>query len=321
MHPEQRVRALLAAVAAGIFAIGIPAHAAAPLAKTQPPGYYRMMLGDFEITALSDGTIPLPVDTLLTNTSPAKVKKALDRWYLKEPVDTSVNAYLINTGAKLVLVDAGAGVLFGPTVGKLANNLQAAGYRAEQVDEVYITHMHGDHIGGLMAGEKLAFPNATVRADKHDADFWLSQANMDAAPKDAKDFFKGAMISINPYIAAGKFKTFDGDTELVPGIKAMASPGHTPGHSTYIVESKGEKLALWGDLMHVAAVQFAEPSVTIKFDTDPKSAAAQRKRAYADAAKRGYWVAAAHLAFPGIGHVRTEGKAYAWVPANYAPLP
>ena len=321
MHPEERIRALLAAVAVSIIAIGFPAHAAAPLAKTQPPGYYRIMLGDFEITALSDGTIPLPMDTLLTNTSPGKVQKALDRWYLKEPVDTSVNAYLINTGAKLILVDAGAGVLFGPTVGKLANNLQAAGYRPEQVDEVYITHMHGDHVGGLMAGDKLAFPNATVRADKHDADFWLSQANMDAAPKDAKDFFKGAMASINPYIAAGKFKTFDGDTDLVPGIKAMASPGHTPGHITYIVESKGEKLALWGDLMHVAAVQFAEPSVTIKFDTDPKSAAAQRKRAYADAARRGYWVAAAHLAFPGIGHVRTEGKAYAWVPANYAPLP
>jgi glyoxylase-like metal-dependent hydrolase (beta-lactamase superfamily II) len=321
MHPEQRVQALLAAVAASIFLIGSPAHAAAPLAKTQAPGFYRMMLGDFEVTALSDGTVPLAVDTLLTNTSPTKVKKALDRWYLKEPVDTSVNGYLINTGTKLILVDTGAGVLFGPTLGKLANSLRAAGYRPDQVDEVYITHMHADHVGGLMAGDKLAFPNAIVRADKHDADFWLSQANMDAAPKDAKDFFKGAMASINPYIAAGKFKLFDGDTELVPGIKAMSSPGHTPGHSTYIVESKGEKLALWGDLMHVAAVQFAEPSVSITFDTDPKSAAAQRKRAYADAASKGYWVAAAHLAFPGIGHVRAEGKAYAWVPANYAPLP
>jgi glyoxylase-like metal-dependent hydrolase (beta-lactamase superfamily II) len=174
MYSERRIRDLLVAVGAGIFTIGFSAHAAAPLAKTQPPGFYRMMLGDFEITALSDGTIPLPVDKLLTNTSPAKVKKALERWYLKEPVDTSVNAYLINTGAKLVLVDAGAGTLFGPTVGKLASNLQAAGYRPEQVDEVYITHMHGDHVGGLMAGDKLAFPNATVRADRHDADFWLS---------------------------------------------------------------------------------------------------------------------------------------------------
>jgi glyoxylase-like metal-dependent hydrolase (beta-lactamase superfamily II) len=320
MNLEQCPRALLAAAAAVICFLGSAAHAEAPLARTAPPGFYRMMLGDFEITALSDGTAPLKVAPLL-NTSPAKVEKALERWYLKEPVDTSDNAYLINTGSKLILVDAGAGSLFGPTLGKLAGNLQAAGYRPEQVDEIYITHMHADHVGGLMAGDKLAFPNATVRADKHDADYWLSQANMDAAPKDAKDFFKGAMASINPYVAAGKFKAFDGDAELVPGVKAVASRGHTPGHTTYIVESKGAKLALWGDLMHVAAVQFAEPSVTIKFDSDPKAAAAQRKRAYADAASKGYWVAAAHLSFPGIGHLRPEGKGYAWVPANYAPLP
>ena len=321
MLSEQREPAPLAAVVAIVLFVGFPAFAAAPLAKTQAPGYYRMMLGDFEVTALSDGTVPLAVDTLLTNTSPVKVKRALDRWFLKEPVDTSVNAYLINTGTKLILVDAGAGALFGPTLGKLSNSLRASGYRPDQVDEIYITHMHPDHVGGLMAGDKLAFPNATVRADKHDADYWLSQSNMDAAPKDGKDSFKGAMASINPYVAAGKFKTFDGDTELVPGIKAMASPGHTPGHSTYVVESKGQKLVLWGDLMHVAAVQFAEPSVTIKFDTDSKSAAVQRKRAYADAAGKGYWVAAAHLAFPGVGHVRAEGNGYAWVSANYAPLP
>ena len=321
MHSEKRVRGLLVALATSIFFIGFAAHAAAPMAKTQAPGFYRMMLGDFEITALSDGSLPLAVDTLLTNTTPARVKKALDRWYLKEPVDTSVNGYLINTGTQLILVDAGTGTLFGPRLGKLVGNLLAAGYRPEQVDEVYVTHMHADHVGGLMAGDKLAFPNAIVRADKHDADFWLSQANMDAAPKDAKDFFKGAMASINPYVVAGKFNAFDGDTELAPGVKAMASRGHTPGHTTYIVESKGEKLVLWGDLMHVAAVQFADPSVTIKFDTDSKSAAVQRKHAYADAAKHGYWVAAAHLAFPGIGHVRAEGNGYAWVPASYAPLP
>jgi glyoxylase-like metal-dependent hydrolase (beta-lactamase superfamily II) len=187
------------------------------MVKTQTPGFYRMMLGDFEVTALYDGSLPLAVDTLLTNTSPTRVKRALDRWYLKEPVDTSVNGYLINTGAKLVLVDAGTGTLFGPTLGKLIGSMQAAGYQPEQVDEVYVTHMHADHVGGLMAGDKLAFPNAIVRADKHDADFWLSQANMDAAPKDAKGFFKGAMASINPYIAAGKFKPFDGDTDLTPG--------------------------------------------------------------------------------------------------------
>ena len=294
------------------------AHAEAPMVKTSAPGYFRMMLGDFEVTALSDGTVALPVNKLLTNTTPGKVDQVLAKSFLKAPLETSVNGYLINTGAKLVLVDTGAAGLFGPTLGNLVSNLKAAGYQPEQVDAVVITHMHADHVGGLMAGDKLAFPNATVHADQHDADFWLSQANMDKAPKEAKGFFQGAMASLNPYVAAGKFKPFNGDTELVPGIKAQASRGHTPGHSTYVVQSKGQKLVLWGDLMHVAAVQFADPSVTIQFDTDSKAAAVQRKKAYADAAKQGYWVAAAHLSFPGIGHLRSEGKGYAFVPVNYS---
>jgi len=310
---------LFAATLAGMLAVAV-AHAAAPMVKTQAPGYYRMMLGDFEVTALSDGTLGLPVTKLLTNTTPEKVKKALARADLTDPLETSVNAYLINTGDKLVLVDTGAGVLFGPTLGTLLANLKASGYQPEQVDEIYITHMHGDHVGGLMSGDKLAFPNAVVRADKHDADYWLSKANMDAAPKDAKDFFLGAMSSINPYAAAGKFKPFDGNTDLVPGVRAIASRGHTPGHTTYVVESKGNKLVLWGDLMHVAAVQFPNPAVTIQFDTDSKSAAKERAKAFADAAKHGYWVGAAHLPFPGVGHLRSEGSGYAWLPANYTAL-
>ncbi|MEJ1959126.1 MAG: MBL fold metallo-hydrolase [Nitrosomonadales bacterium] len=296
------------------------ANAAAPQVKTQAPGYYRMMLGDFEITALSDGTIALPVDKILGNSTPDKIEKALTHSYLKVPVETSVNAYLVNTGSKLVLIDTGGGKLLGPTLGNLLVNLRASGYQPEQVDEIYLTHMHPDHAGGLMVGDQLAFPNAIVRADQREADFWLSQAHMDAAPKEAKQTFKNAMASVNPYVAAGKFKPFDGDTELIPGIRTVASHGHTAGHTTYVVESKGEKLALWGDLMHVAAVQFAAPSVIMKFDTDTKSAAIERKKAFADAAKQGYWVAGAHLSFPGIGHLRTQGDGYSWIPANYTSL-
>ena len=313
------MRQTLLALTAGLALAGA-AHAAAPQVKTQAPGYFRVMLGDFEVTALSDGTVALPVDKLLTGTTAPKTAKALARSFLKAPLDTSVNAYLINTGSKLVLVDTGAAKLFGPTLGNLADSLKAAGYQPEQVDEVFITHMHADHVGGLMNGDKLAFPNASVRADQHDADFWLSQANLDKAPADAKGFFQGAMASLNPYVAAGKFKPFNGDTELVPGVRALATPGHTPGHSVYVVESQGQKLVLWGDLMHVAAVQFADPSVTIQFDTDSKSAARQRKRAYADAAKQGYLVGSAHLSFPGLGHLRTQGKGYEWVPVNYRGL-
>ena len=314
-----RLRQLAVGIA-GALLLAAAAHAAAPQLKTQAPGFYRVMLGDFEVTALSDGTVALPVDTLLTNTTKAKSDKTLARNFLKSPVETSVNGYLINTGTKLVLVDTGAAGLFGPTLGRLAESLKAAGYQPEQVDEIYLTHMHPDHVGGLMAGDKMAFPNAIVRADQHDADFWLSQANLDKAPADAKGFFQGAMASLNPYVAAGKFRPFNGSTDLMPGVKAIAAPGHTPGHSIYVVESAGQKLVLWGDLMHVAAVQFPEPSVTIQFDTDSKTAAVQRKRAYADAARHGYLVGSAHLLFPGLGHLRAEGKGYAWVPLNYSGL-
>lgn len=312
---------VLAAAAASAIVVPATATAAAPFAKQQAPGFYRLTVGDFEVTALSDGTTALPVDTLLTHTTPAQVKKTLAESYLKTPLETSVNAYLVNTGDKLVLIDAGAAGLFGPTLGKLAANLKAAGYQPEQVDEIYVTHMHPDHVGGLMAGAERAFPNATVRADKHDADFWLSQANLDKAPADSKGFFQGAMASLNPYVAAGKFKPFEGNTDLVPGLKAVAAPGHTPGHSLYVAESKGQKIVFWGDLMHVAGVQFAHPSVTIQFDSDSKAAAAQRRKAYADAAKQGYLVAGAHLAFPGIGRLRAQGNGYVWLPVNYASAP
>ena len=291
------------ALAAAVALAPTIAHAAGPQPKTVP-GYYRMMLGDFEVTAISDGTVALPVDKLLTNVKPGQVDRALAKQFLKAPVETSVNGYLINTGSKLVLIDSGASGLFGPTLGKLAANIKAAGYSAEQVDEVYITHLHPDHVGGLVVDGKMAFPNAVIRADKHDSDYWLSEDNMKKAPKDVQGFFQGAIASLTPYVKADKFKAFEGDTDLVPGIKAVASHGHTPGHAIYAIESKGQKLVLWGDLMHVAAVQFPSPSVTIAFDVDSKAAAAQRKKAYADAAKGGYIVGSAHLSFPGLGRLR-----------------
>jgi glyoxylase-like metal-dependent hydrolase (beta-lactamase superfamily II) len=312
-------RTLLAALLAATIGAA-PAFAAAPMVKTPAPGFYRMMLGDFEITALNDGTLDLPVDKLLTNTTPAAVGKALAEVHQKSPVETSANAYLVNTGSKLVLVDTGAGVLYGPTLGRLLANLKAAGYRPDQVDEVYLTHMHGDHVGGLLAGGKPAFPNAVVRADKREAGQWLSKGNMDKAPAGAKDTFKGAMGAVDPYAAAGKFKPFEGDVDLVPGVKAHPAPGHTPGHTVYVVESRGQRLVLMGDLIHVAAVQFPDPSVTISFDSDSKAAAAARKQEFSDAAKAGDMLGGAHLQFPGLGYLRAEGKGYRWIPVNYTQM-
>jgi glyoxylase-like metal-dependent hydrolase (beta-lactamase superfamily II) len=314
-----RLTALGAALAFGAALVAAPtaASAAAPQVRTQAPGFYRAMLGDFEITALSDGTIDLDVARLLAEPAP-KTDAALSKGFVKGPVETSVNAYLVNTGTKLVLVDAGAGTLFGPTLGKLLASLQAAGYKPEQVDDILITHMHPDHVGGLSANGQRVFPNATLHADKRDSDFWLSQANLDQAPASSKGFFQGAMASVNPYVAAGKYQPFEADGEPVPGIRTLASIGHTAGHTSYVVESKGQQLLVIGDLIHVASVQFADPGVTISFDSDAKAAAASRDKVFKLAARDGALVGAAHLQFPGLGHLRAAGKAWQWVPSNYS---
>lgn len=315
-HPFRTL--LTAFCLAGTVALPTTVLAEAPMVRTQS-GWQRTMVGDFEVTALSDGTVKLPMAQLLRG-DPVRLKAALERGFLGEQVETSVNSYLVNTGSKLVLIDAGAGGLFGPTLGNLASNLRAAGYRPEQVDEIYITHMHPDHVGGLMAGGQRAFPNATVRVDKRDVDHWLSPANLAAAPDAAKGFFQGAMASVNPYLQAGKLRPFEGSTQLVPGVRAIAAYGHTPGHTIYSVESKGERLVLWGDLMHVAAVQFEDPAVTMQVDSDSTAAAQQRQQAYADAAKGGYMVGATHLSFPGIGRLRAAGTGYTFLPLNYSGL-
>jgi glyoxylase-like metal-dependent hydrolase (beta-lactamase superfamily II) len=311
-------RRLGIAAAAMTILWGASALASAPAQKTQAPGYYRMTLGEFEVTALSDGTFPMKAAELLTNVTPKERDAALARAFLKDPSEGSVNGFLINTGSKLVLVDTGSGSFFGPIVGKLVKNLEASGYRPDEVDEIYITHMHPDHVGGLISDGKMTFANATVRAAQEDADYWLSKDKMDAAPKEAKETFENAMKAFAPYKAAGKFKPFEGDIQLVPGVRAVAAHGHTPGHTVYVVESQGERLVLWGDLMHIGAVQFPDPAVTIHFDADSTAAAAARKKIFAEAAEQRAWVGGAHVSFPGIGHLRAAGSGYDFVPINYS---
>jgi glyoxylase-like metal-dependent hydrolase (beta-lactamase superfamily II) len=299
--------------AALALAVSATTFAAGPQLKGQAPGWYRLQLGDFEVTALSDGSLDLPVDKLLQQPA-AKTLKTLHDAHLDVPLETSVNAFLVNTGAKVVLVDTGTAGLFGPTAGHVLANLKASGYTPEQVDEIVITHMHGDHIGGASA---TVFPNATLRLDKRDSDHWLS------ADQVAKGGDGGKAIAalVKGFADAGRFKPFDGSAagvDIVPGVKAFPAYGHTPGHSNYVAESKGQKLMFWGDLMHVAAVQFPEPAVTIQFDSDPKAAAPARQKAYAAAAQGGYYVAVSHVSFPGIGKLRADGKGYDWLPVNYS---
>ncbi|MBT9499396.1 MULTISPECIES: MBL fold metallo-hydrolase [Zoogloea] len=310
------------AVALGVSLIpAAPACAEAPPVKTQVPGYYRMALGELEVTALYDGYIDLDTK-ILSNASPAEVQRLLTRMFLAgQKVQTAVNAFLINTGGKLILVDTGAAKAFGPTLGFIGDNLKAAGYSPEQVDVVLLTHLHADHAAGLLNAEgKPLFPNAEVRVTQADSDFWLSEEIAAKAPEGFRPFFQMARTAATPYQAAGKWKTFSGTAELAPGIRAVDAHGHTPGHTAYLIESKGERLLIVGDAVHSHAVQFARPEVAIEFDSDKKQAVMARKKLFAFAAKEKLAVAGMHLPFPGIGHVRTEGKGYAWVPVEFSPI-
>ena len=281
-------------------------------------GFYRMTIGDINVTALSDGTVGLQIlDGLLLNAKSGEVEKLLADDYQKSPIDASINAFLVRLNGKLILIDAGSAELVGPTANKLPNSLRSVGVQPEQITDIFLTHIHPDHSGGLMEGNKMVFPNATVHVDKREVEYWFDKSIAEKAAEPLKTFFSQVDTKVKPYLDSGQVKTFDGATEFFPGFRSQPSYGHTPGHSLYVLENGGEKLVFCGDLVHVDAVQFSNPSVCIRFDSDPAKAAEQRKKTFADAAKHRYLLAFDHVSFPGVGHVREEGDHYQWIPVEY----
>ena len=279
-----------------------PAQAQTAALTSSQAGYYRMMIGHTEVIALSDGTLPLDTG-LLASKDPADTARLLAKSFQKSTVETSVNAFLFKTGSKVVLVDAGTAELFGPTLNKLPAALRSVGVTPEQITDILVTHIHTDHTGGLMQGTTRAFPNAVVHVERKEVAYWLDPANKATARADVKIFFDQAALKFKPYVDSGQVVPFDGEVTLFPGLTTKPAPGHTPGHTMYVLEDAGDKIVFWGDLVHVAAVQFPNPSVTIQYDVDPVAAAATRRKLFAEAAQQGYLVAPAHVSFPGFGHV------------------
>ncbi len=296
-----------------------PALGAAPQHHDQQPGFYRLKVGDLEVTALFDGTGVFDPHWLngTKATMDGVVKGLHDDPHMLDVVDSS---FLVNTGNQLILVDAGAGTWWGGgALGRLAESLRSAGYTPEEVDLVLVTHLHSDHVGGLTTQDgNRAFPNAEVYIAKAESDFWLSPEIAAKAPKEAQPFFQSAQAIAAPYIKAGKWHPFSGSEPIVDGMQPVPLPGHTPGHTGYEFSSKGQKILFWGDIFHAQRVQLQHPEVTVAFDIDPAAAAATRNQLLPKLAGGDVLIAGPHSSlFPPLGRLRKEGNGYIWAPVVF----
>jgi glyoxylase-like metal-dependent hydrolase (beta-lactamase superfamily II) len=309
--------ALLVALASSVAGPN-PALAAASQHHDQVPGFYRMKVGDLEVTALLDGSAVFDPHWL---TGKKVAMDRIEKDLHEDPhlLDVGNAGFLVNAGKQLILVDAGAGTWYGGgALGHLVDSLRSAGYAPEEVDRVLVTHLHSDHIGGLTTQDgKRVFPNADVFVSKAESDFWLSPEIAASAPKDAQPFFQSAQAIAAPYIEAGKWHTFSGSEAIVDGVQLVSLNGHTPGHTGYEFSSNGQKILFWGDTIHVQIVQLRHPEITVVFDIDHAAAAATRNQLLPTLASESVMIAGPHMPFPALGRLRKEGNGYIWAPVVF----
>lgn len=277
------------------------AAAKAPL----PPGWKA---GNTEVFLLNDGGGEAD-SSILIGASPELIAK----YYPNKTTPSTFNAFLVREGGKNILVDTGFGK-------GIHDGLKALGLGAGDIDLVLITHMHGDHIGGLVKDGKAAFPKAEVYVAEKERAYWSSEANMKAAPEGKKAGFTMAVESLKPY--ADKVSVFtpggleEKGVEIAPGIRAIAAYGHTPGHTMFLVGGDGGELLIWGDLTHALGVQMEAPEIAVTYDVDPKEAVATREKVLRFVAEKNIPVAGMHIVPPAMGFVRakTQGKGYSFIP-------
>ncbi|MCL2011878.1 MAG: MBL fold metallo-hydrolase [Cystobacterineae bacterium] len=275
----------------------------------------HMPLGTAKIWPLSDGEVRLKPSLFQGIPSEEKLK-ALGVEIEEEELPTSLNAYFIEWGESRILVDAGAGVFMGPGAGHVVSALAERGIAPESIDAVLLTHLHGDHFGGLIEGEAPRFPNATLWVHETEFLFWTNPQLVDSRPEEQREGYAELQQGVLLFAKTlnHKLKTFNAEQELFPGLRAMPAPGHTPGHTAFMLESEGQKLLIWGDLAHNIQLQTAFPKAYPLFDVEPEVAIATRLQWMKKAADEGFWVAGMHLPHPGIGRLEKAGEQFRFVP-------
>jgi glyoxylase-like metal-dependent hydrolase (beta-lactamase superfamily II) len=268
-------------------------------------------VGDMVVIAVSDGTLNTNHDVIL-GIDKAESER-LTGVAAGQPIPLDVNCFVIRQGGRTILVDAGAGNQMGPTLGQLAENLRAVGVVPEAIDTILLTHLHPDHSLGLVdAAGCTVFPNAELVVHEMEASFWLDRTpSPDDSERVARNT-KAQRAVLAPY--RGRIRRI-ADGEALPGITAMLRPGHTPGHTNWLIRSGSDRLLIWGDIVHLAAVQMMRPDATLVFDVAPQTARLTRERVLDWVAAEGLCVAGAHLPWPGFGHVLRAGPGYSLAPA------
>jgi glyoxylase-like metal-dependent hydrolase (beta-lactamase superfamily II) len=305
----------------------LTARAAVPAAGMQAAGFYRYKVGSYECTSVNDGarTFPMP-DKFVTNVPKEKALAAAEAAYMpKGMVTVPFNPQLINTGSKLVLIDTGSGAgALGPTkgaVGRLLQNLSAAGVDPKTIDLVVMSHLHPDHANGIRAADgSMAFPNAELMVPAKDWEFWTSDANIAKAQSD--ELAKGYFANVKKTFAGieSKLTKYEAGKEVAPGITSIAVPGHTPGHCAFAVASGNSKILIQSDVTNIPEFFLRNPDWHVMFDVDPQAAQVTRHKFYDMAAAEKALVVGFHFAFPSIGHVEKDGTGYRLVPIAWDPV-
>ncbi len=322
------VAAASAATAFGPLSLSLPARAVAPATGKQAPGFYRYKVGSIEVTAITDGarTAPIP-DTYVGNAKKEEVAAAFAALYMDKDKPTApFNTAVVNNGSKLVLIDTG----LGPTmhdqskgaVGQLHSNLAAAGIDRNAVDVVIISHFHGDHINGLLAADsKPAFPNAEIMVPATEWKYWSDDGNMSKAA--AGSIVEGNFKNTRRVFGAlgNKVTQYEADKEIVPGITAIATYGHTPGHVSHRISSGSAQAIIQADVTaHVAEVFTRNPGWHLMFDQDGPMAEQTRRKLYDMASTDKILIQGYHFPFPALGYIEKADAGYRWVPVAWNPV-